>query len=81
MVQLEMQLKSITMDKKKMLAKGIKLMASCLPFMFLGPVILQYGFEFRNYLTITCGVLMMGLAVFLLFKGLITVVNAFFSSE
>ncbi|NQY05557.1 MAG: hypothetical protein HRT68_04960 [Flavobacteriaceae bacterium] len=66
------------MNKKEILAKGFRLTMACLPFMFLGPYVLHLGFQFRNYLTIGCGILLMGVAMFLLFKGLKTIMKAFF---
>lgn len=65
-------------DKKEVLAKGLRTLAMCLPFMAAGPVILHLGFKLRNYLTISIGILLMFIAIYLLFKGLNTIIKAFF---
>lgn len=65
-------------NKKEILAKGLRTLAMCLPFMAVGPVILHFGFRLRNYLTIAVGVILMFIAIYLLFKGLNTILKAFF---
>jgi hypothetical protein len=65
-------------DKKELVAKGFRITMACLPFMFSGPYVLHLGFQFRNYLTIGTGIILMGIAMYLLFKGLKTIVNALF---
>ena len=65
-------------NKKEILGKGLRTLAMCLPFMAAGPVILHFGFRLRNYLTIAVGVILMFIAVYLLFKGLNTILKAFF---
>ena len=64
--------------KKELLARGLRTLALSLPFIAAGPFVLHLGFQLRNYLTITIGVLLMFVAIYLMFKGLNTILKAFF---
>ncbi|SHF45332.1 hypothetical protein SAMN05444483_101167 [Salegentibacter echinorum] len=67
---------------KQVLTKGIKYLAFALPLIFIGPSILFSAFNNQDhYLYIPIlilGILAMFAAVFLLFKGILTIVKAVF---
>lgn len=67
---------------KVLLAKGIKFMAGALPLVFLGPVILFSSFKNQDHPwfipILILGILALIGAIFLLFKGLNTIMKALF---
>lgn len=67
---------------KQVLTKGIKYLAFALPLIFIGPSILFSAFNNQDhYLYIPIlilGILAMFAAIFLLFKGILTIVKAVF---
>lgn len=65
-------------EKRTAIASGFKICMMSLPFMFLGPYITHLGFNFRNYITLGIGIILMFVAMFILFKGLRKIVNALF---
>lgn len=68
---------------KVLLGKGIKFMAGALPLVFLGPVILFSTFKNQDHPwfipILIIGFLAMIGAIFLLFKGLNTIMKALFN--
>lgn len=67
---------------KALLGKGIKFMAGALPLAFLGPVVLFSTFKNQDHPwfipILVLGILAMIGAIFLLFKGLNTIMKALF---
>lgn len=68
----------MTTDKDKLM-RGVRFMALSFPFIFAGPVLLYAGFgEGNSQWWLFAGGLCSALAVFLVGRGLFTVVSAFF---
>ncbi|MCG9970238.1 DUF6095 family protein [Christiangramia crocea] len=67
---------------KKVLSKGIKYLAGALPLAMIGPSILFSAFNNQDkplYIAVLIlGILASGAAVFLMFKGILTVVKSMF---
>lgn len=67
---------------KKILSTGIKYLAGALPLIMIGPSILYSAFNNQDkalYIPILIlGILGSAAAIFLMFKGIMTVVKAFF---
>ncbi|MDX1544486.1 MAG: DUF6095 family protein [Christiangramia sp.] len=67
---------------KKVLSKGIKYLAGALPLAMIGPSILFSAFNNQDkplYLAVLIlGILASAAAVFLMFKGILTVVKSMF---
>ena len=67
---------------KQVLTKGIKYLAFALPLIFIGPSILFTAFNNQDHYlyipVLILGILAMVGAVFLLFKGILTIVKAVF---
>ena len=65
------------------LARGIKYELGALPLLILGPVLITMGFKAvkqqNNYLLLIIGILIALTAMFLLFKGIRIILNAFFN--
>ena len=70
---------------KNVLAKGVKTLFSALPLLFIGPIILNSAFKNKEhnlyYLIIVVGCLICITAVFLMFKGLKTIINSMFDGD
>ncbi|OYQ42022.1 hypothetical protein CHU92_04105 [Flavobacterium cyanobacteriorum] len=69
---------------KKMLMKGVRYMATALPFMFIGPVVIHSAFKNQGHpffipvlglAVITCI-----FSVFMAFKGINTIIKSLFDS-
>ncbi|MDT0295551.1 DUF6095 family protein [Mesonia ostreae] len=69
---------------KEVLFKGVKFMAGALPLMFIGPSILYSAFNNREhplyFAVLILGILSCGGAMFLIFKGINTIMKAIFDS-
>ncbi|MCP9199712.1 DUF6095 family protein [Gramella sp. GC03-9] len=67
---------------KKILSKGIKYLAGALPLVMIGPSILFSAFNNQDkalYIPILLvGILASAAAIFLMFKGILTIVKALF---
>lgn len=67
---------------KLILNKGIKYIAASLPFLFIGPVVVTNAFMNKDnnwhFLVLAIGIALSGGAMFLLFKGIKTLVQSFF---
>lgn len=67
---------------KEILTKGIKYLAFALPLIFIGPSILFTAFNNQDHYlyipVLIVGILAMFGAIFLLFKGILTIVKAVF---
>lgn len=70
---------------RKLLSKGIQILASSLPLLFFGPIIINSAFkneEHPMYLVILLlGILVCGFGVFLIFKGINTLVKSLFDGD
>ncbi|MCK6607615.1 MAG: DUF6095 family protein [Flavobacterium sp.] len=58
---------------KNILAKGIKYLSGALPLLFLGPVIINSAFKL--------GIIIALAAMFLIFKGITTLVKSMFEGD
>ena len=67
---------------KEVLAKGIKTLAMSLGAIIAGPIIVYNAFMNQDhslyYIVLSIGIIIMLLAVFLLFKGINTILKSFF---
>ncbi len=67
---------------KNMLYKGLKFLAGALPLSFIGPVVLFSSFKNQEHVwflpVMIFALLAMAAAVFLMFKGISTVMKALF---
>lgn len=67
------------------LVRGIKYELAALPLLILGPVLITMGFkaikQHNNYVLLIIGILIALIAMFLLFKGIKIILNAFFNSN
>lgn len=70
---------------KNLLAKGIKYLAGALPLLFLGPVVITSAFKNEKHplyvYVLILGILIALAAVFLIFKGINTVLKSLFDAE
>lgn len=70
---------------KSVLAKGIKYLAGALPLLFLGPVVITSAFKNEKHplyvYVLILGILIALAAMFLIFKGIITVLKSLFDAE
>ena len=67
---------------KKILSTGIKYLAGALPLVMIGPSVLYSAFNNQDppfyLLVLIIGVIATFAAIFLMFKGIMTIVKAFF---
>ncbi len=74
-----------TKTNRKVVIKGIQILAATLPLMFLGPVIINNAFKNQEHpfypFVLALGITVCGLAIFLAFKGLNTMTRGFFDGE
>lgn len=70
---------------KTLLTKGIKYLAAALPLLFLGPVVITSAFKNEKHplyvYVLILGILIALAAMFLIFKGINTVLNSLFDAE
>jgi len=68
---------------KKILFKGIRFLAIALPLLFIGPVVIHSAFKNQNnslyYVVLFVGILCCIFAMFLIFRGVTTMVKALFN--
>mgnify|MGYP000005036891 FL=1 len=68
---------------KVLLFKGIKILAITLPLLFMSPVIINSAFKNEEhpyyYPVLTVGIILFLLAIYMLFKGVTTVVKGIFN--
>lgn len=65
---------------KDILNKGIKFLAFALPCAFIGPVVIHFAFinkqQFLFPFILGFGIILAFTAIFLIFKGIITIINS-----
>jgi len=70
---------------KNILAKGIKYLAGALPLLFLGPIIINSAFKNEKHplypYVLTLGILVALTAMFLIYKGINTLVKSMFDGD
>lgn len=70
---------------KTLLTKGIKYLAAALPLLFLGPVVITSAFKNEKHplfvYVLILGILISLAAMFLIFKGINTVLKSLFDAE
>jgi uncharacterized membrane protein len=70
---------------KSILAKGVKYLAGALPLLFLGPVVITSAFKNENHplyvYVLILGILIAFAAMFLIFKGINTVLKSLFDGD
>lgn len=70
---------------KTLLTKGIKYLAGALPLLFLGPVVITSAFKNEKHplyvYVLILGILIALAAMFLIFKGINTVLKSLFDAE
>lgn len=70
---------------KKVLIKGLQILASSLPLLFLGPVTINSAFKNEEHplylLILALGIIICSLGVFLIFKGINTLIKSLFESD
>ncbi|WP_396209813.1 DUF6095 family protein [Flavobacterium sp.] len=70
---------------KSILAKGVKYLAGALPLLFLGPVVITSAFKNENHplyvYVLILGILIALAAMFLIFKGINTVLKSLFDGD
>ncbi|WP_339888651.1 DUF6095 family protein [uncultured Flavobacterium sp.] len=70
---------------KKILAKGIKYLSGALPLLFIGPVVINSAFKNQENpyyeVVLVVGILFCGIAIFLIFKGVTTIVKGIFDGD
>lgn len=68
---------------KELLSKGIQYLAGALPLLFIGPALIYNAFMNQqnvwHYLVLGIGIIACIVSVFLIFKGLKTMMNALFN--
>ena len=70
---------------KSVLAKGVKYLAGSLPLLFLGPVVITSAFKNENHplyvYVLVLGIIIALAALFLIFKGITTVLKSLFDGD
>ena len=70
---------------KSVLAKGVKDLAGSLPLLFLGPVVITSAFKNENHplyvYVLVFGIIIALAAMFLIFKGITTVLKSLFDAD
>lgn len=70
---------------KSVLAKGVKYLAGSLPLIFLGPVVITSAFKNENHplyvYVLVLGIIIALAAMFLIFKGITTVLKSLFDGD
>jgi len=70
---------------RKLLAKGIKYLSGCLPLMAIGPIVINSSFKnegspYYPYV-LSIGILLSGIAIYLGFKGINTIMKSLFDGN
>lgn len=72
-------------DSKELLFKGIKYAVGAIPIMFIGPSVIHNAFMNKHtnwhYLVLAIGIILCVLAVFLMYKGIQTMVKSLFDGN
>ena len=67
------------------LSKGVKYLAGSLPLIFLGPVVITSAFKNENHplyvYVLVLGIIIALAAMFLIFKGITTVLKSLFDAD
>jgi uncharacterized membrane protein len=70
---------------KSVLAKGVKYLAGALPLLFLGPVVITSAFKNEKHplyvYVLALGIIIALAAMFLIFKGITTVLKSLFDAD
>lgn len=70
---------------RKILAKGIKYLSGALPLLFMGPIVINSAFKNQDSpyyeIVLGVGILLCGLAIFFMFKGVNTIVKSLFDGD
>lgn len=70
---------------KKILFKGIKFLSGALPLLFIGPVVINSAFKNQKhplyFYVLILGIVACILAIFLIFKGVNTIVKSLFDGD
>lgn len=70
---------------RKILAKGIKFLSGALPLLFMGPIVINSAFKNQKHpyyeIVLGVGLLFCVLAIFLMFKGINTIVKSLFDGD
>ncbi len=70
---------------KKILLKGIRYLSGALPTLFIGPIIINSAFNNQNHplyhFVLVLGILTCLFAMFLIFKGISTILKSMFDEE
>lgn len=73
------------MENKDLLFKGIKYAVGAIPIMFIGPSVIHNAFMNKHtnwhYLVLAIGIILCVLAVFLMYKGIQTMVKSLFDGN
>lgn len=68
---------------RTVLSKGIKYLVFALPLLFIGPSVIYNAFINKqnvwHYLVLAIGIILSGLAVYFMYKGLQTIMKALFN--
>lgn len=70
---------------RKILAQGIKYLSGALPLLFMGPVVINSAFKNQDSpyyeIVLGVGILLCGLAIFFMFRGVNTIVKSLFDGD
>ena len=70
---------------KNILAKGVKYLSGALPLLFLGPIIINSAFKNEKHplypYVLTLGIIIALVAMFLIYKGINTLVKSMFDGD
>ncbi|MGV7107380.1 DUF6095 family protein [Flavobacterium sp. U410] len=74
-----------TRTNRKLLYKGIKILAFTLPLLFIGPVVINSAFKNQKHplypYVLGLGIVICGFAMYLIFKGINTLVKSLFDGD
>jgi hypothetical protein len=70
---------------RKILLKGIQYLAGALPTLFIGPIVINSAFKNKEnplypYI-LGLGIMICGFAIFLIFKGINTIIKSLFDGD
>ncbi|AWM14491.1 DUF6095 family protein [Flavobacterium sp. NRK F10] len=70
---------------KKILLKGIRVLALSLPLLFIGPVVINSAFKNKENplypYVLGLGIIICGFSIFLIFKGINTLIKSLFDGD
>lgn len=74
-----------TKTNKKVLIKGVQILASSLPLLFFGPVTINSAFKNQDHpfypFILALGIIICGFGIFLIFKGINTMIKSLFEGD